>query len=381
MPWKAPHVSELRSALCFAVLDAGRSVADAARDFSVSRKTADKWVQRARRERENGLPLNFSDRSRRPAAIPRQTANDVEQSVLAVRKQFGWGPRKVHRYLRDQGAINLPSARTVANIFKRNGCIQDAPLAHDPIRFQRPLPNDLWQCDFKGPLEIGRQKIHPFTVLDDCSRFLLLLRPCLDLTMKTAFEMLWDAFGEHGMPLALLCDNAFGTTFDVPKTISWFEARLLRLGIDTIHGRPYHPETQGKVERLHGTLEREVWPRIRRDSLGHFSQDLERWRADVYNAVRPHEALADQTPASHWQPSSRTRPSSLPEVSYPTGSLLRKVSTSGDVRWRGYRILAGRGIVGQFVRILENDSTIDLYYLSKRIRAIDTQTLKNDIML
>jgi Integrase core domain len=199
--------------------------------------------------------------------------------------------------------------------------------------------------------------------------------------MKTAFAMLWDAFAEHGLPSALLCDNAFGTTFEVPKTISWFEARLIRLGIQPIHGRPYHPQTQGKVERLHGTLQRELWPHIRRDSLGNFSQDLEHWRSDVYNTCRPHEALADQPPASQWAPSSRTRPSSLPEVTYPTGALLRKVSTSGDVRWRGYRILAGRGIVGQLVRIEESDSNIDLYYHWKRIRSINTQLLKTDIML
>ena len=162
MAWKAPHVSELRSALCFAVLDGGRSVADVARDFSVSRKTADKWVQRARRERENGLPLNFADRSRKPTAIPRQTSGDVEQIVLAVRKQFGWGPRKIHGHLRTQDVTPSPELPPTS---------PDATAASKPTSCRsHPASNDLSQTTLamrisKRPLEIARQKIHPFTVL------------------------------------------------------------------------------------------------------------------------------------------------------------------------------------------------------------------------
>jgi len=219
------------------------------------------------------------------------------------------------------------------------------------------------------------------TILDDHSRFLIALKPCLDLTMATAFDTLWEAFAEHGMPKAILSDNAFGTTFQVPKTISWFDARLIRLGITPIHGRPYHPQTQGKVERFHGTLERELWPHLQRDCLKRFTDEINRWRSDIYNSKRPHEALGDQPPASHWQPSSRSRPTSLPQVSYPTGSLLRKVSSSGDIRWKQFRILAGRGITGQVVRIEEHHDRVDLYYSWKLIRSINSQSLKPHIML
>jgi len=156
--------------------------------------------------------------------------------------------------------------------------------------------------DFKGPLEVEHRRVFPFAVLDDHSRYLLTLAPCLDCTMQTAWDLLGHAFAEAGLPQAILSDNAFGTRGQNALGVSWFEARLIRRGIHSWHGRPYHLQTQGKVERFNGTLQRELWPRARRDSLAHFRADLQHWRTEVYNLVRPHEALADCPPSSAGAP-------------------------------------------------------------------------------
>jgi transposase InsO family protein len=297
---------------------------------------------------------------------------------LRVRDQFGWGPRKIRACLIRQG-MTLRSTRTVAAILQRHGRVAPpSPVAAPLQRFERARPNELWQCDFKGPLEVERRHVHPFTVLDDHSRYLLAVRPCLDLTMATAWNILWDLFADVGLPDGLLCDNAFGTR---GPGLSWFEAQLLRLGIRTLHGRPYHPETQGKIERLHGTLEREVWPRVRRDTLDHFHDDVTHWRTTVYNLQRPHEALGDVPPLARWQPSSRPRPATLPEVTYPAGAVLRKASVDGAVSWKGYRILVGRGIVGQLVRVEERDTTIALYFADTEVRCLSVGALRKDCML
>jgi transposase InsO family protein len=365
MPWEVSPVSEIRLAFVHHVLTLRRPVAAACRDFGVSRTTAYKWLARYRA----GPAQALADRPRRPHHSPQQTPAVVEQAILEVRDRFGWGPRKIHAHLIAQGAA-LPSARTVAAVLRRPGRVGAAPPPPDPPqRFERAAPNQLWQCDFKGRLEVGRRRVYPFTALDDHSRFLLALRPCLDQTMATAWAALWDAFGEFGLPDAVLCDNAFGSPADAPG-VSWFEARLLRLGIRPVHGRPYHPQTQGKVERLHGTLQRELWPRARRDSLDHFAADLDAWRTAVYNPVRPHEALGDVPPLARWRPSDRRRPAQLPAVEYPPGSVLRKVSTVGDVRWRRYRILAGRGLVGEYVRVEEADGEVLLHYAATEIRRL-----------
>jgi transposase-like protein len=126
MPWKVPPVSEHRLALCHAVRTAGRSVSDAAADFDVSRKTAYKWLACFDAAQSSPL-LAMVDRSRRPRHSPRQTGTQVEQSILQVRDQLHWGPRKIHAFLRQEAVRQgqppptLPSVRTLSNILRRSG--------------------------------------------------------------------------------------------------------------------------------------------------------------------------------------------------------------------------------------------------------------------
>jgi transposase InsO family protein len=282
--------------------------------------------------------------------------------------------------LAQQGLV-LPSIRTVAAILKRSGRLDPPSAPPAPLqRFERSRPNELWQCDFKGYLEIARQRIYPFTLLDDHSRYLFTIHPCGDQTMPTAWDVLWRVFGEVGLPEELLCDNAFGNKPQLPG-LSWLEARLIRLGIRPVHGRPYHPQTQGKLERLHRTLEDEVWPRVRRDALAPFAQDVERWRTAVYNSQRPHEALGDRPPLTRWQPSPRPRPAQLPVVVYPPGSVLRKVASGGDISWRNCRLLAGCGLAGEWVRLEEGAQELTVFYAHQEIRRLPLSALAGDRVL
>ena len=376
MPWEVSPVSELRLAFVHQVLTLGRPVARACRDFGISRQAGYKWLRRYRAAPARPL----ADASRRPHASPGRTPPELERAVLAARDEFGWGPRKLHALLTARG-LDLPSARTVAAILRRHGRVgPPAAPPGPPQRFERPAPNDLWQCDFKGRLEVARRWADPLTVLDDHSRFLVALRPCPDQTMATAWAVLWDAFGEYGLPTAVLCDNAFGARLATPG-LSWFEARLLRLGVRALHGRPYHPQTQGKVERFHGTLEREVWPHVRRDTLAHFTADLDAWRTGVYNPVRPHEALGDVPPLARWRPSPRPRPAALPELDYPPGADVRTVGAVGDVRWRGYRILVGRGVAGERVGVEEADREVVVRYAGAVVRRLRLAECRRGAML
>jgi transposase InsO family protein len=368
MPWGTNTVSELRTAFVHAVRTAGRPVARAAEDFGISRKTAYKWLARF----DAHEPL--ADRSRRPHRSPARTDGQLEAAVLAVRDRFGWGPRKIVAYLRNHD-LPAPPARTAAVILRRHGRVAPAPAPEEVQRFERPRPNQLWQLDFKGYVEVERRRVYPLTVLDDHSRFLLALRCCPDQTYARAWDVLWDALGEYGLPEQVLCDNAFGTHGRPAPGVSWFEARLIRLGVRVAHGRPYHPQTQGKVERLHGTLEREVFPRVPRDGLPEFQAGLDHWRRCVYNPLRPHEALGDRPPLSRWRPSPRPRPAALPAVEYPPGAVLRKVAGTGGIRWRNALILAGNGLIGDWVRVEERDGSVTLWYGSHRIRQVPVDRL------
>jgi transposase InsO family protein len=363
MPWKEWPVSEQRLVLVHRVLQFGQSVSAAARELGVSRKTAYKWITRHRAD----PAATLADRSRRPRRSPQRTSAGVEAAVLAVADRYRWGARKIHRLLSDDGQT-VPSIRTTAAILKRHHRVgsRPPPLEQATTRFERPRPNDLWQLDHKGPVEIARRKYMPLAVIDDHSRYCLCFAPAADKSMPTTWSMLWNVFGEVGLPAALLCDNAFSA----PIGLSWFDAQLVRLGIRPIHGRPYHPQTQGKVERLSGTAQRElIGFAARRDSVENFCADATAWR-HVYNTIRPHESLGDAAPMTRWTISPRRRPDTLPPVTYPAGALLRKVTQVGDVYYHQIRILVGVALAREFVRIEERADEIAIYYSTHLVRVI-----------
>ena len=373
MPWKVGTMSEMHLNFAQEIIVLHREVRATCQKYGISRKTGYKWLKRYRVQGAEGM----ENLSRRPKESPGRTGSSVEDEVLRVRDQYGWGAPKIWAYLRNEAEARgqervLPSERTLGNILRRHGRVVSAE-APPPVPwqfFERSQPHSLWQCDFKGPVEVDRQRVHPFTVLDDHSRYLMALRVSVDLTMKSAWEILWETFAEYGLPESLLCDNAFGASHGGLPTVSWFEARLIRLGIHPLHGHAYHPQTQGKVERLHGTLEKEVWPFVDRGSLEGFARAIDRWRREVYNPVRPHEALDGRPPLSRFGLSPRSRPATLPEVTYPATQTLRKVANGGDISWRGYRILVGAGITGETVGVEDQDNEVRVYYGWKKIRGV-----------
>jgi transposase InsO family protein len=295
--------------------------------------------------------------------------------VLKVRDRHRWGARKIRKTLINRGHA-MPSINTVNRVLRRHGrLLADEPReAPATQRFERGAPNDLWQLDHKGVIEIGRCKRYPLTVMDDHSRYLFMIEPCPDVTATRVWTLLWGLFGEVGLPDAILCDNAFAVRQAMPGTLTRFEANLIRLDIKPIHGRPYHPQTQGKVERLHGTYEREMYPCVRTDNDDVFRADARRWR-QLYNRERPHEALDDEPPITRWHPSARRRPKELPPVIYEQGATLRTVGRHGDVSWRGHHIVVGEGLAGEQVRVEEQDIALCLYYATRRVRTIPLDAL------
>ena len=115
-----------------------------------------------------------------------------------------------------------------------------------------------------------------------------------------------------------------------------------------------------------------------RSDVKRFAREVERWRREIYNPVRPHEALAGRPPLSRFAPSPRVRPKQLPEASYPSGSVLRKVAGGGDISWRGYRILVGAGLVGESVRVEDRENDTAVFFCWKQIRQVPHAALTKD---
>src|SRR5262249_33415461 len=255
VPWKEVSAVSLRSEFCALASAEDANVRQLCRRFGVSPKTAYKWLGRHEREGPDGL----ADRSRRPHAPPTRTADEVEQEVLPLRDRHpAWGGRKLRRRLLDLGHAHVPSASTITEVLRRHGRLGPAAgAARDWQRFEHPQPNALWQIDFKGHFATAAGRCHPLTVLDDHSRSAVGLFACADQRRETVQARLAEAFRRYGLPLRVLCDNGppWGSA-ESPYTE--LGVWLLRLGVGVGHGRPYHPQTQGKDERFHRTLDVEV---------------------------------------------------------------------------------------------------------------------------
>ena len=346
----------------------------AAREAEVSRKTIYKFLARKRADPAALL----QDRSRRPRCSPLRSQTELEQAVLSLRDAHRWGARKIHTVLKNQGTTPLCSMRTITTILGRHGRIGAEPVSKtdDSIQtsFERPAANDLWQVDHKGPVEIGRVKHHPWTVIDDHSRFCLCFEPLTEKSLAYTWPALWECFGKYGLPEAILSDGAFA---DRGTGISQFDQRLIRLGIKPIHGQAYHPQTQGKVERLHRTIDWELLSfNGNTDSMQLFLADRDRWQ-ETYNFLRPHESLNDQPPISRYLPSRRQRPPQIPPMMYEPNALLRRVSQVGDICYHRNRISVGRALARQEVRLQEQDKTLEIYFGPALLRVIQLDLLSD----
>ena len=371
MPWKEMDAMSLRKEFVLLAKQAGSNVRELSRHYGISSRTAYKWLKRYELEGETGL----IDRSRRPKHILRQTTEEMEKKVLEVRDQSGWGGRKIARYLQNQGHEHVPHPNTITDILRREGrLVEEERIKHQPVqRFERSQSNELWQMDFKGHFEIVRGRCHPLTLLDDHSRFCLGLKACADETGFTVKGHLQAIFRQYGLPKAILCDNGGPWGAGYPELeLSRLSVWLIRLGIHPQHGRPAHPQTQGKEERFHRTMKAELLQGRSFIDLEDCQQHFDIWR-DRYNLVRPHAALNLDTPIQHFQLSQRSFPETLPPIEYGLNTLVRKVDICGRLTYHDHQYRVSKGLVGEYVELrpTDQDGLFDVYYCSYKVRQIN----------
>lgn len=376
MPWKeCCRMSERLEFVSLAEVE-GANVRALCRRFQVSSKTGYKWLERYRKEGRSGL----RDGSRRPHVSPRSTGAEMTELVIQVRRRHpAWGGRKLKRWLEDQGHCGVPSASTITEILRRHQLLTN-PESTNPAatqRFEHEQPNDLWQMDFKGHFELTRGgRCHPLTVLDDHSRYALGLRACVHEQGDVVQQELIEIFRKYGMPRRMLMDNGppWGCTSE-ELTWTWLTVWLLRVGVQVTHGRPYHPQTQGKEERFHRTLKAEVLRDRSFQNVVDCQRTFDPWRL-LYNHERPHEALGLAVPASRYRASGRHYPESLPEVEYGPGAAVRKVSPEGRLSFQRRDVRISKAFGGEYVgiRATEQAGRYRVHYCEQLVGEIDLRT-------
>ena len=373
MPWREATVTSERYEFVVLASQEGANLQQLCRTFGISRTTGYKWLQRFAEDGVAGL----SDRSRRPQHSPRRSTADLEAAVLAARDRHPtWGGRKLRTWLSWRGLAPLPSASTITASLARHGRLQHQSAVPAAVgRFEAIAPNDLWQLDFMGAKPLQHGRVHLLTVLDDHSRFALWLGATADQRRLTVQAHLEACFRRYGVPARILTDHGPPWGASGMPGLTRLEAWWIRLGISISHGRPYHPQTQGKVERLHRTIGADVFGQRLLPDLPTCQAALDRFRT-VYNLERPHEALALSVPASRYQLSSRTYPEQLPAVEYAPGDVLRRVSQRGSISVERQGLFVGRGLIGQpvAVRSTLEDELVDVYFAHHHVGRYDLRT-------
>jgi transposase InsO family protein len=332
MPWQEVSTMDQRREFVRLAMQEGANRRELCRRFGIHPDTGYKWL-----DRWAGGDRQLGDQSRRPHSSPARSEPTIEALVLTVRDAHpAWGARKIARCLERDG-VKPPAPSTVHAILRRYGRVVPpvgAPRASQ--RFEKPAPNLLWQMDFKGWVQLGNgMRCHPLTMVDDHSRYVPCLQACADEQGVTVQGHLVTTFRRYGLPEALFVDNG-GPWGDASQT-RWtrLSVWLLKLGVEVLHSRPYHPQSRGKNERFHRTLKAEVFALRRFRDLAEVQRAFDQWR-EVYNFERPHQALDQEVPASRYRTSLRPMPDRLPKVEYDQHDIVRSVSsTKAYVSFKG----------------------------------------------
>lgn len=371
MPWEVPTLMSLREQFVRRAVVEGANVSSLCREFGISRKTGYKWLGRSGEAKPD-----FSDRSRRPRRSPGRVGAEVEGPILAIREAHpAWGARKIRARMDAQGIMPVPAASTVHAVLDRHGLVGPARKRAEKAdhRFRAEEANDLWQGDFMGFLHLVTGGLcHPLSVVDDRSRFAVGLFACPNQTFETVREAFTTIFRLHGLPHRMLMDNGapWGDSASSPYTIltTW----LMRLGVQVIHGRPAHPQTQGKVERFHRTLKEELLRAALFTSLDQCQRRFDLWR-DMYNNERPHEALDQQPPSSCYASSPRLFPETLPSIIYQPDDIVRKVDERGQIYFAGSRFRISKAFRHQPVALRPgpHDGVYAVFFCQYPVHTID----------
>lgn len=329
MPWKEVSRMESRKEFVLLALNEAEKMRKLCRHFGISPTTGYKWLKRYQQRGENGL----FDQSCRPHTTPTRTSSYMEKAVLEVRrKHHAWGGRTINKRLKMLGITDPPHPSTITKILHRHRAIEQKERQKHKTcrRFEREEPNQLWQMDFKGHFQIGHSMCHPLGIIDDCSRFLVGLKACPNQKHDTIQPILISVFRRYGLPYQMLMDNGAPWRGNEYQPYSLLTVWLIRLGISVIHGRPWHPQTQGKAERFNGTMQIELLQnRIFRDFMD--CQDRFDEFQHTYNFERPHQSLEMNTPGSIYHTSPHEYPEVLPPIEYGVNDKVLTPDLNGNI--------------------------------------------------
>jgi transposase InsO family protein len=346
-----------------AVLLEGRSAREVAQAHGISKSWIYELISRFRAGGYEAL----EPRSRRPRSCKHETPPGVVEQIVELRSELvaqghDAGAETIAYHLAQRNQ-EVPSLSTIWRILRREGLVvaQRQKRPHSSlIRFCAELPNEMWQADITAwQLALG-EVVEILNFIDDHSRLFLGSDAYPRVKAADVVESFHKAAQLHGLPASLLSDNGAVFTGSYRGGKVLFESELERLGVAFKNSRPYHPQTCGKVERLHQTLKRYLAKQQPAQTLGALQEQLDSF-VHYYNDIRPHRALGKQTPLQAYSARVKAGPAGASASTY-FRVRQDKVDMAGKVSLRYgsklYKIGLGRSHKGRVIKLLIADQNI-----------------------
>jgi len=359
-------------------------------EHGISRKTF--YVIRQRVIAE-GPAAALEPKSRRPRSSPTRLSEQVKSDAIQVRAALersglDFGPISVHDKMRTLGMM-APSIASLARIFREAGVAKAEPKKKPRAAYRRfvyPAPNACWQLDATEYVLVAGGQCVIFQLIDDHSRKAVASHVAWGETSDAAIVVFDKAVAACGVPQRLLSDN--GAALNPSRR--GYHGRLVehvnRLGVQAITGKPYHPTTQGKNERLHSTLLRYLNKQPLAATLDELQAQVDAFD-HIYNTQRPHQGLPGRiTPQQAWdttpvaepprpspdrprqaRPARASSSDSGRSIPIPPDTRVLRLRADGSIRLRGVTYMVDGRRSNQDVLILEDDHTIIIANLAGTI--------------
>jgi transposase InsO family protein len=347
-----------------AVVLEGRSAREVAKAHGISKS----WIYELIARYQTGGYQALEPRSKRPHSCKHGTPQETIDAIVALRTQLhaeghDGGPATIAYHLA-QKIENVPSRATIWRILRRQGLIVPQPQKRPRsslTRFEADLPNETWQTDLTHWHLKDGEHAEILNIIDDHSRLFLASEAYPTVKAQDVVDTFHKTAELHGLPASLLSDNGAVFTATPRKGKVLLQTELERYAITSKNSRPYHPQTCGKIERLHQTLKRYLTHQPPAKTLAELQDQLDAF-VHYYNNIRPHRALHGRTPLQAYNARTKARPGAgtLPATHFRVRK--DKVDKTGRVTLRHnsrlHHIGIGRAHTGQAIKLLIADQNI-----------------------
>ena len=349
MPWNETHVMNLKVQMIADYLTNNYGPTELSRIYGISRKTVYKWINRYKKNPENGL----IDRPRAPHNSPHSVAEPIRRQIIQTKLKYPHlGPKKVMDYLRRQYPDQYwPADSTAGEILKQAGLVRPkrrkASVAPNGFAFAKcDAPNKLWSADYKGDFKLGdHSRCYPLTISDNFSRYLLGCQALANTSHLPAKQVFEIVFFQYGLPEVIRTDNGVPFASTGFGGLSRLSAWWVRLGIRPERIEKGKPNQNGRHERMHRSLkEATINPPCY--SFRAQQKAFDRYRKQ-YNHIRSHESLKRKVPDDVYRPSYRSYPSKLLDIEYDQSVKVRKVRHNGEIKWQGHLLYMSQVLAKQ----------------------------------